>query len=145
MTLRMQAESLRRHFDQQISHYGDQYLVNLVNRSGYEKPVKEAYERAVEAIGSSRVHYTYFDFHHECKGLRFDRVSVLIDSLHDELQEQGLVAPRDLFFQTLSLILLSAASSTRIVPPRRRPRQSSKARWYGPIAWTGACRHCRAP
>ncbi|GAA5877836.1 hypothetical protein JCM8547_002693, partial [Rhodosporidiobolus lusitaniae] len=83
------AESLSRHFDQQISLYGDQFLVNLVNSHGYEKPVKEAYERALEAMNNPRVHYTYFDFHKECKGLRFDRVSVLIDGLDEELTQQG--------------------------------------------------------
>ncbi|GAA6054500.1 hypothetical protein JCM3770_001019 [Rhodotorula araucariae] len=83
------AESLSRHFTQQISLYGDQYLVNLVNSHGYERPVKEAYERALDAMANPRVHYTYFDFHKECKGLRFDRVDVLIDGLHDELQQQG--------------------------------------------------------
>lgn len=36
-----------------------------------------------------RVHYTYFDFHQECKGLRFDRVQILIDQLHDQLIEQA--------------------------------------------------------
>lgn len=84
-----QAESLKRHFDQQVTLYGEQYLVNLVNQKGYEKPVKEAYEKAVESMSNPKVHYTYFDFHHECKGLRFDRVSVLIDSLNEELQTQG--------------------------------------------------------
>ncbi|KAK4049589.1 Phosphoinositide phosphatase sac1 [Microbotryomycetes sp. JL201] len=89
MDLSSTAESLQRHFDAQIEQYGDQYLVNLVNQKGYEKPVKEAYEKAIEAMRNPRVHYTYFDFHHECKGLRFDRVSVLIDGLGDELQRQG--------------------------------------------------------
>ena len=51
--------------------------------------MKEAYERALAAMGNPRVHYTYFDFHHECKGLRFDRVSVLIDSLDEELHKQA--------------------------------------------------------
>lgn len=36
-----------------------------------------------------RVHYTYFDFHHECKGLRFDRVQRLIDRLQDDLVQQA--------------------------------------------------------
>ncbi|GAA6022266.1 hypothetical protein JCM8202_001999 [Rhodotorula sphaerocarpa] len=89
LDLNSTADSLRRHFDQQVSLYGDQYLVNLVNSSGYEKPVKEAYERALAALGNERVHYTYFDFHKECKGLRFDRVSVLIDQLHEDLERQG--------------------------------------------------------
>lgn len=37
--------------------------------------------------------YTYFDFHKECKGLRFDRVSVLIDRLAKDLETMGYVAP----------------------------------------------------
>ncbi|KAI5478928.1 inositol/phosphatidylinositol phosphatase [Pseudohyphozyma bogoriensis] len=83
------AEALARHFDQQVGLYGDQYVVNLVNQKGYEKPVKEYFERGIQALGNPRVHYTYFDFHHECKGLRFDRVSVLIDSLDEELHQQS--------------------------------------------------------
>jgi len=82
-------EALKAHFDQQISIYGDQYLFNLVNSSGYEKAVKDAYEKAVRNLNNPRVHYTYFDFHHECKGLRFDRVQILIDQLHDQLVEQA--------------------------------------------------------
>ena len=83
------AESVDKHFEQQVAIYGDQYLVNLVNQKGYEQPVKEAFERAVEVMANSHVHYTYFDFHHECKNLRFDRVSVLLDGLDLELHQQG--------------------------------------------------------
>ncbi|KAI8451635.1 SacI homology domain-containing protein [Phakopsora pachyrhizi] len=38
-------ESMKAHFNQQVKIYGDQYLVNLVNSSGCEKPVKYYYER----------------------------------------------------------------------------------------------------
>lgn len=69
--------------------YGDIYVVNLVNQKGYEKPVKEAFERALQEVGNPKVHYTYFDFHHETKGLRFDRVAKLIDNFEDDLNQQG--------------------------------------------------------
>lgn len=49
-----QAASLKTHFEEQIGIYGDQYLVNLVNTSGYEKPVKEAYERGVANLNNPR-------------------------------------------------------------------------------------------
>lgn len=51
--------------------------------------MKEAFERAVTELDNSNVHYTYFDFHHECKGLRFDRVSLLLDRLEEDLYQQG--------------------------------------------------------
>ena len=60
-----------------------------MNKSGYEGPVKEAYEKAVEISNNAKLHYVYFDFHHECKGLRFDKVSVLIDRIEEELYQQG--------------------------------------------------------
>ncbi|SPC65200.1 probable SAC1 - recessive suppressor of secretory defect [Ustilago sp. UG-2017b] len=80
------ADATRRHFEDQVACYGDNYLVNLVNQKGYEKPVKEAYERAVEKLHNPQVHYTYYDFHHECKGMKFERVMDLID----RLQTKGL-------------------------------------------------------
>ncbi|GAA5941368.1 uncharacterized protein JCM15063_006076 [Sporobolomyces koalae] len=89
MDLSSTIESLSRHFDQQVSLYGDQILINLVNQKGYEKPVKEAYERALQGLNNNRVNYVYFDFHHECKGLRFDRVGGLIDSLDEQLKKQA--------------------------------------------------------
>lgn len=79
-------EATRKHFDDQVARYGDNYLVNLVNQKGYEKPVKEAYERAVEKLGNPQVHYTYYDFHHECKGMKFERVMDLIE----RLEQKGL-------------------------------------------------------
>lgn len=74
------------HFKQQTQLYGDNYLVNLVNQKGYEKPVKDAYEKAVKQLDNPKVHYTYYDFHHECKGMHFENVINLIRTL----EEKGL-------------------------------------------------------
>ena len=107
----------RQHFDQQIKLYGDNHLVNLVNQKGRERGVKEAYERIVRILVSSpnegsiadertdekfhvvepmgkdarldRLHYTYFDFHNETKGLRWYRAQLLLDQLNDALLTQG--------------------------------------------------------
>lgn len=69
------------HFDNCISKYGTNYLVNLVNQSGYEKPIKLSYENAVNALNDNNIKYTYFDFHHECRKMRWDRVKLLLDHL----------------------------------------------------------------
>ncbi|KAH9458215.1 hypothetical protein Pst134EB_010516 [Puccinia striiformis f. sp. tritici] len=82
-------EATKTHFDDQIQIYGDQWLFNLVNSKGYEKAIKEGYEKAVKNLNNPRVHYTYFDFHQECKGLRFDKVQLLIDILEEELKDQA--------------------------------------------------------
>lgn len=69
--------------------YGDVWLVNLVNNKGHEFPVKDAFEKALVAVGDPKAHYIYFDFHHECRKLRFDRIQVLVDSMHDDLAAMG--------------------------------------------------------
>ncbi|KAF7306606.1 SAC domain-containing protein [Mycena indigotica] len=83
------ANMMRRHLQEQVATYGDQALVSLVNRKGYEQPVKEAYERYVAQLDLPNVRYQYFDFHNECKHMRWDRISVLIDQLEDDLEKHG--------------------------------------------------------
>jgi len=116
------------HFDEQIRLYGDNYLVNLVNQKGREKRVKEAYEQLVNTLVSSptggtqqdrlsdekfrviessgpkqqfdRLHYVYFDFHNETKGLKWHRAQLLLDQLNSALEKQqyfrGVDMPADL-------------------------------------------------
>lgn len=95
-------DAARAHFDQQIEIYGENYLVNLVNSKGYEAPVKNAYENVVEALDDAQLHYVYFDYHHECRNLKWHRVKILIDHLvqlglsntdfyHERLYETGQV------------------------------------------------------
>ncbi|KAL2017457.1 hypothetical protein VTK56DRAFT_2053 [Thermocarpiscus australiensis] len=106
------------HFDEQIRIYGDNYLVNLVNQKGREMRVKQAYEQVVEMLVSrpqeltqadertdekfhlvetgsgpprsqfDRLHYIYFDFHAETKGLQMHRAQLLIDRMHEALLAQ---------------------------------------------------------
>ncbi|KAF9458360.1 inositol/phosphatidylinositol phosphatase [Collybia nuda] len=89
MDLHGTADAMQKHLQEQVSTYGDQSLVNLVNQRGREQHVKEAYERYVSQIDLPRVHYQHFDFHNECKNMRWDRISVLIDRMKDELDKQG--------------------------------------------------------
>jgi hypothetical protein len=47
-----QPNAMRAHFTALNKLYGAQSLVNLVNQKGYEKPVKDAYERYVDEVYS---------------------------------------------------------------------------------------------
>ncbi|KAK1229807.1 Phosphoinositide phosphatase sac1 [Marasmius sp. AFHP31] len=83
------SEATKSHLLEQNSIYGNQTLVNLVNHKGHEKPVKEAYERIVEQLNLPQVRYQYFDFHTECKNMRWDRISVLVDKVEDDIRKYG--------------------------------------------------------
>lgn len=109
-------DAAKLHFDEQIRIYGDNYMVNLVNQKGREARVKEAYEQLVRSLQSNpkenvaasgkspetvriieqdtvkqefdRLHYVYFDFHNETKGLKWHRAQLLLDELHEPLLRQ---------------------------------------------------------
>jgi hypothetical protein len=85
---------LKQHLHSLIQHYNEVHLVNLVNHKGHELPIKDAFERNIIAASSdpeiaAKAHYLYFDFHTECKGMRFDRISLLIDQLRSGLDRNG--------------------------------------------------------
>ena len=120
-------DAAKRHFDEQIKLYGDNYLVNLVNQRGREDRVKMAYEQMVRLLVSSpeeatqadyatdekihvlessrqrqhydRLHYVYFDFHNETKGLQWHRAQILLNQLLDGLERgkyfRGVDMPAD--------------------------------------------------
>lgn len=110
-------EAARKHFSEQIRLYGDNYMVNLVNQKGREERVKNAYEQLVRTLITStaenteadektpekmhvlepttrqkemdRLHYVYFDFHNETKGLKWHRAELLLHRLSDGLAQGG--------------------------------------------------------
>lgn len=110
-------DAARKHFVEQIELYGENYLVNLVNQKGREERVKRAYEQMVRALVSptaedteangatpekvhileakqtqkelDRLHYIYFDFHSETKGLKWHRAELLMDRLVNGLSRGG--------------------------------------------------------
>lgn len=119
--------SAKKHFDEQTRLYGHNYLVNLVNQSGYELPVKQGYENLVQALNNPDLSYIYFDFHHECSKMRWHRVQLLIDQLCDEgLDKQG-------WFQKGKTVELTQKSVVRTncmdCLDRTNVVQSQLARW----------------
>jgi hypothetical protein len=115
----------RAHFDEQIRIYGDNYLVNLVNQKGREMRAKQAYEEVVEKLVSNpqehtqadqrtdekfhtietggaprssfdRLHYIYFDFHAETKGMQMHRAQLLIDRMREALVAQQYFRAADM-------------------------------------------------
>ncbi|CEP62641.1 phosphatidylinositol-3-phosphatase SAC1 LALA0_S06e00342g [Lachancea lanzarotensis] len=91
-------DATTKHFDQQKKLYGDNYLVNLVNQKGHELPVKNAYESAVSGLDDPQIRYIYFDFHHECRNMKWHRVKLLFD----HLEKMGF-DPKDVFHKTVAL------------------------------------------
>jgi hypothetical protein len=77
-----------RHFEKQFQYYGNQLVINLINKTGYEQPLSEAFGKSVELFNDNRIRYIHFDFHKECSKMRWDRLSILMDAIHGDLEAQ---------------------------------------------------------
>ncbi|XP_063441081.1 phosphatidylinositol-3-phosphatase SAC1-like [Mytilus trossulus] len=83
-------EVFQRHFDNQVYNYGEQTIVNLVNQAGSEGLLEKSFSQFITNSQNKKMRYEYFDFHHECgnTGLRWDRLSILMDRLSDDIRRQ---------------------------------------------------------
>ncbi|CAH0403194.1 unnamed protein product [Chilo suppressalis] len=79
--------------DQQL-RYGSQVLVNLIDQQGKEQALERGYRAAVAAAALPGVRYEPFDFHSECRGMRYHRLNVLIDRITHEQTEFGYFMSR---------------------------------------------------
>ncbi|XP_070947654.1 phosphatidylinositol-3-phosphatase SAC1 [Macaca nemestrina] len=80
-------DGFQRHFDSQVIIYGKQVIINLINQKGSEKPLEQTFATMVSSLGSGMMRYIAFDFHKECKNMRWDRLSILLDQVA-EMQDE---------------------------------------------------------
>ncbi|KAJ3011291.1 UNVERIFIED_CONTAM: Phosphatidylinositide phosphatase SAC1 [Siphonaria sp. JEL0065] len=82
-------QSYKKHFLQQIGYYGPQIAINLINKKGYEARLSDTWSRLNTQFNDPRVRYIHFDFHHECKNMRWDKISKLVAEIEADLIVQG--------------------------------------------------------
>ncbi|KAL8766300.1 MAG: hypothetical protein Q9209_006890 [Squamulea sp. 1 TL-2023] len=87
--------AFKRHFTNLISRYGDIQIALLVNKQGGEAEIGQQYEEhtkrlvAEGGINGVRPDFEWFDFHAVCRGMRFENVSVLVNTLSNMLDHYG--------------------------------------------------------
>ncbi|XP_038218397.1 phosphatidylinositol-3-phosphatase SAC1 [Zerene cesonia] len=78
-----------KHMRDQLQRYGNQVLLNLIDQRGKEESLERGYRAAVAAAALPAVRYEPFDFHAECRAMRYDRLAVLLDRVAHEQKEFG--------------------------------------------------------
>ncbi|CAI7566787.1 unnamed protein product [Penicillium bialowiezense] len=82
-----------RHFRDMSRRYGKIQAVSLIDKLAGELKLGEQYERYTESfnnaggIDGSPLQLEWFEFHRECRGMKFENVSRLVDRLKDTLNE----------------------------------------------------------
>ncbi|EJU05562.1 hypothetical protein DACRYDRAFT_113641 [Dacryopinax primogenitus] len=82
------SEIMRKHFTK-LSNYWPVTIVNLAELTGKESVVTLAYRELAQGLNMKDVKYREFDFHHECKGMKYENISKLIDTLQSTFASQG--------------------------------------------------------
>ncbi|KAK9882655.1 hypothetical protein WA026_022521 [Henosepilachna vigintioctopunctata] len=81
--------AFEKHFSSEIKLYGPICGVNLVDQSGHEKIIFDAYSNQIFQYNSPFITYVTFDFHEYCKGMHFENVSVLLNAIGDILKDMN--------------------------------------------------------
>ncbi|XP_034040055.1 phosphatidylinositide phosphatase SAC2 isoform X2 [Thalassophryne amazonica] len=71
------------HFEEQLKLYKKQVIINLVDQSGREKLIGDAYLKQVLLYNNPNLTYVSFDFHEHCRGMKFENVQTLTDAISD--------------------------------------------------------------
>ena len=93
------ARAFKKHFLDLSSRYGDIYCDSLIDKHGTEAKIGELYEQHAKALNENggidgkgkQLGFEWFDFHNVCRGMRFENVSKLMDSIEPFMTSSGWV------------------------------------------------------
>jgi hypothetical protein len=90
-----------RHFRELSRRYGKIQAVSLIDKHAGELKLGEQYDRYTNVfneaggIDGAPLRLEWFDFHSECRGMKFENVSRLVDRVKETLEEFGYTAVKD--------------------------------------------------
>lgn len=89
------------HFRKLTSTYGKVQLISLVEKQNNEAQIGEEYQKHAEQLQASgdllgkNIGFEWFDFHHVCRGMKFENVSLLIHSQERNMKDFSETILRD--------------------------------------------------
>jgi hypothetical protein len=93
--------AFKKHFSDVAARYGDVQATSLVDKHGTETAVGQAYEDTMKwlnesgGVDSKKVGFEWFYFHKECGGMKFENVSILLNTLEGALRSHGYAVRQD--------------------------------------------------
>ncbi|ODM16288.1 hypothetical protein SI65_08287 [Aspergillus cristatus] len=93
--------AFERHFRDMSRRYGKVQAVSLIDKQAGELKVGEQYEKYAQSLNESGgidgmpLGLEWFDFHHECRGMKFENVSRLVQRLDTTLDEFNYAVVQD--------------------------------------------------
>jgi hypothetical protein len=82
-----------RHFEDLRDRYGSVQIALLVDKHGGEAKIGEEYEQMTKRVNERKdapqLGFEWFDFHAECRGMKFENVARLVNTLRSTIKSFG--------------------------------------------------------
>jgi phosphatidylinositol 4-phosphatase len=76
-------QAATKHVRETKTAYGHQYWINLIDKKKDQGRIGDAFTRVHTALNDKDIKYTWFDFHGECKNMKWGNLSKLVDEVKD--------------------------------------------------------------
>ena len=77
------------HVENQFHKYRRQVMINLLDHNNDEDSLSRCFEEQIKLFNSSDISYFPFDFHEQCKGMKYENIQLLINELKEELENMS--------------------------------------------------------
>lgn len=81
----------RKHFDMIVKDYGNQVCINLVDKKRTQQKLGLEFQRVVDEISKDgTLKYVWFDFHAECRKMKYENLSRLLTMVETDTNTMGM-------------------------------------------------------
>jgi len=84
----------KKHVEELVEHYGPEgvVFVNLVNMKKDEQALGIRFKQAIDELADKALRYVWFDFHHECKKMKYGNLAKLLQEIEVEFGKHAFFA-----------------------------------------------------
>jgi hypothetical protein len=81
--------AMAKHFRELNTLYGPVVAVNLIDQKKQEMALGTVYRETLARLPEAKARYLWFDFHSECKNMKYENLQKLVDACDDDFTRHG--------------------------------------------------------
>lgn len=75
----------KKHVEEIKQVYGEQVFINLIDKKGSQLRIGTNFTNIVNQMKDQFIKYVWFDFHHECRKMKWENLSKLVNIVQEKL------------------------------------------------------------
>ncbi|CAD8116127.1 unnamed protein product [Paramecium primaurelia] len=84
------SELCKKHFEKCAESYQQlQIILNLIDKKGTQKMLGEYFTSMISSVKTVKTKYVWFDFHHECRNMKYENLSKLLNEIKEDIKKSG--------------------------------------------------------